>query len=87
MQFTNLHWFRSNPEIPVDPAAQIKAYIDNLNVETKNWQILSPAAGIREIWFETVEAVAKPELLKGYQKAMRDMALEKKGPGRPKKEN
>ncbi len=86
MQFTSLHFFRSNPEIPVDPATQIREYMLAINVSAKNWFIVAPTPGVREVWFEAEEAVAKPEQLKGYQRTMREMATETKLPTRKTKE-
>jgi hypothetical protein len=78
LEFTKINIFKSNSKIGLDPDLQVAELVKYLEGKIKsNWQVLAPSPNERIFYFE-MEDGAKPELVDGYQKHLRDLALGEK---------
>lgn len=93
LQFTNLHIFKTDRTIPVDPDLQITEMVKRLEGAIKsNWQVLAPTPDTRVLYFEMEDAREKPRLVEGYGEELREMQLgvqlkKRRGTRRRKKED
>lgn len=66
LEFTNLHFFKTDSKIKVNPDDQIRQFITMLKGTIKsNWQVLAPTPDSRVIYFELEGQRSMPEHVKG----------------------
>lgn len=78
LEFTNLHYFKTDKKLKIDPDEQIRQFVTLLKGKVKeNWQVLAPAPDVRIIYFELEGQVSKPEHVRGSGFEARNQMLKK----------
>jgi len=78
LEFTNLHYFKTNKKSKVDPDEQVRQFITMLKGRVKeNWQVLAPNPSERVIYFELEGQRSMPEHVRGSGFEARNEMLKK----------